>query len=65
MATCLVHQVLSGGLNVDTIYYEGKPIASKDREFVPPEAKDDMNLHAKYEEEAPIPPYCNKDLPTL
>jgi hypothetical protein len=52
-------------LNIDTLYYEGVPIASKDREIVPPGAKDDMHLHAVYEDESPIPPYCNKDLPTL
>jgi hypothetical protein len=34
-------------------------------EIIPPSAKDDMHLHAREETEAAIPPYCNKDLPTL
>jgi hypothetical protein len=33
-------------------------------EIIPPGAKDDMHLHAREGPEE-IPPYCNKDLPTL
>ena len=67
MAACLFSQVVAkGGLNVDTLYYEGVPIASKDMHFIPEGAKDDMHLHAYEEAEGVItPPYCNKDLPTL
>ena len=46
------------------MYYKGVPITGDNREEVPPEAKDEMNLHAKEGDDI-IPPYCNKDLPTL